>query len=374
MDIDTLVLHALDRRVEAYGAIVEPIVMSTTFERSQGGCYEHGYSYSRIGNPNRSALEAVLAKLEGGEVAFAFTSGSAAVMALFQALNPGDHIIAPRDCYHGTQSILEEIFLRWGLSSSFVDMTNLAEVNGAIKSSTRMIWIETPSNPRLRIYDMPKLIGLAKDISAISVVDNTIATPVLQRPFLYGCDYVLHSTTKAIAGHSDVLGGAVVARAQNDWTKRIRQIQTKGGAVLSPFDSWLTLRGIRTLPLRVRAASKTALDVAQFLEKHSAVQMCHYPGLVSHPQHSLASKIMSEGYGSLLSFEVVGGQEKAFQVTERLKLFTRATSLGGVESLVEHRASIEPSHREISAKLLRISIGLESSRDLISDLDHALRA
>lgn len=374
MDIDTRVLHALSNAREAYGAVVEPLVLSTTFERSTDGDFPHGYSYGRSGNPNRAALEKVMAGVENGASAFAFASGSAATAALFQALGPGDHVIAPREAYYGTRVILEEIFARWGLAASFVDMKDLAAVQTAVRKTTKMLWIETPSNPLLSVSDVAALSGIARAAGAFSVLDNTVATPVLQRPFELGCDFAMHSTTKAISGHSDVIGGVVVARAENELTQRLGVIQANGGAIPSPFDCWLALRGLKTMPLRVRAQSATALEVARFLAEHPAVEACHYPGLPGHPQHAVATRQMRGGFGMLLSFQVRGSRDQAFAVKNRLTTITRATSLGGIESLIEHRASIEPPTTGTPENLLRLSVGLESAADLIADLDAALRS
>jgi cystathionine gamma-synthase len=373
MDIDTRVLHALSGARTAYGAVVEPLVLSTTFERATGGDFPHGYSYGRSGNPNRAALEQVMAAVENGTCAFAFASGSAATAALFQALSPGDHVIAPREAYYGTRVILEEIFGRWGLAASFVDMKDLGAVQAAVRKTTKMLWIETPSNPLLSVSDIAALARIARDAGAFSVLDNTVATPVLQSPFDLGCDFAMHSTTKAISGHSDVIGGVVVARAESELTQRLAVIQSTGGAIPSPFDCWLALRGLRTMPLRVRAQSATALQVARFLAEHPAVEACHYPGLPGHPQHALAVRQMHGGFGMLLSFQVTGGRDQAFAVKNRLTTITRATSLGGIESLIEHRASIEPATTRTPENLLRLSVGLESAADLIADLDAALR-
>lgn len=372
MDIESRAVHAAKSERAPFGAIVDPLVMSTTFECPSSSDYESRYSYSRLGNPNRAALEQIIANLEGGSHSFAFASGSAAASVMFQALNPGDHVIAPRDSYYGVRAILEQIFVRWGLSVTFVDMLDLVAVKHAVRPSTRMIWMETPSNPLLRVSNIGEICEIARKSNAVTVVDNTVATPVLQNPFVFGCDFVVHSTTKGIAGHSDATAGIVVARSQTDLSERVSLIQTKCGAVPSPFDCWLTLRGIRTMPIRMRSGSQTALAIARFLAEHPRVEVCHYPGLENYPQHALAKYQMIGGFGALLSFQVAGDKKTAIAVKNRLQLITRATSLGGVESLIEHRASVEPAGTQTPENLLRLSVGLESLDDLRADLESAL--
>ncbi len=371
MKIETLAVHAGHVIDPATGAVAPPIHLSTTFERDSDGSYPHGFVYTRSSNPNRQALEEALCVLEGGAAAASFSSGSAATLAVLQALAPGDHVIAPSDCYHGTSTLLRDIMVPWTLAVSFVDMADSAQVRQAIRPNTRLVWVETPSNPLLKITDIAEISSMAREAGAICVCDNTWPTPILQRPFQFGADLVVHATTKYLGGHSDVLGGAVVARTDDSFFQRVRKIQTAGGAVPSPFDCWLILRGIRTLPYRIRAHSENALTVAKFLNKHPGVEVVHYPGLDSHPRHALAARQMSLP-GGMLSFQVKGGQEAAFRVAARVKIFTRATSLGAVESLIEHRASIEGPATRTPANLLRLSIGLEHPDDLIDDLEQAL--
>ena len=326
---------------------------------------------SRTDNPNRQALEARLATLEGGTAGLAFASGSAATLSLCQALQPGDHVVAPNDAYYGTAAILRQILGPWGLATTFVDMTDLAQVEAALRPTTRLVWTETPSNPLLRITDVAAVAELAHRVGARVVCDNTWATPVLQRPLDLGADIAMHSTTKYLGGHADVTGGALVAREDDDFFQRVRLIQRNGGAVPSPFDCWLLLRGISTLPLRVRAHTENAEKVVAFLSDHPKVEVVHYPGLAAHPQHAVAAGQMS-GFGGMASIQVRGGRAAALRVASRVRLFTHATSLGGVESLIEHRQSIEGPATRTPDNLLRLSIGLEHPDDLIADLAQAL--
>ncbi|MBI2156596.1 MAG: aminotransferase class V-fold PLP-dependent enzyme [Candidatus Rokubacteria bacterium] len=337
MKLDTIAVHAGHEVDAATGAVAPAIHPSTTFERAPDGAYPRGHLYSRNSNPNRVALEASLAALEGGAAAAAFASGSAATSAVFQALAPGDHVVAPTDAYHGTLRLLRETFARWGLATTFVDMTEPGRVAEAVRPATKLVWVETPSNPLWKVVDLEAVAGIARRAGALLVCDNTTATPVLQSPFRHGADLVLHAATKYLNGHGDVMGGAVVAREPDGLFERVRAVQASGGAVPSPFDCWLTLRGIRTL----------------------------------HPGHAVAARQMS-GFGGMLSFEVRGGREAAMAVAARVRLVTRATSFGGTESLIEHRASIEGPESRTPEGLLRLSVGLEHPDDLIADLDQAL--
>ncbi|HEY9672178.1 MAG TPA: aminotransferase class V-fold PLP-dependent enzyme [Waterburya sp.] len=371
MKIETRAVHAGHRIDPATGAVAPPIHLSTTFERQADGSYPQGYNYIRDNNPNRRALEECLCEIEGGVAAAAFSSGSAATMSIFQALSPGSHVIAPLDAYSGTTSVLRELFIPWNLSVTFVDMTNPAAVEQAVQLNTKLIWVETPSNPMLKITDIGKVADIAHQANAFCVCDNTWATPMGQNPFKHGADLVVHSTTKYLGGHSDVMGGVAITKVEDDFFQRIRKIQTTGGAVASPFDCWLVLRGIQTLPYRMRAHAENALKVATFLSEHPQVEAVHYPGLSQHPGHEIAKQQM-ELFGGMLSFQLKGGQEKAFAVAAKVKIFTRATSLGGVESLIEHRASIEGRGTKTPENLLRVSVGLEHPDDLIDDLAQAL--
>ena len=371
MRIETLAVHAGHTVDPATGAVSLPIHLSTTFQRDAEGTYSRGFMYTRNNNPNRQALEQGISALEGGAAAAAFASGTGGSMSIFQALAPGDHVLAHVDAYYGTSRLLREIFDRWGLDISFVDMSDLRAVEKALRAKTKLAWLETPSNPLLKIVDLAAVAWIVHGAGAICVCDNTWA-PTLQRPFDLGADLILHSTTKYFGGHCDVLGGIVVSKVENDFFQRIRSIQYEGGAVPSPFDCWLILRGMRTLPWRMRGHSENAMRVAEFLSRHSKVARVHYPGLKSHPGHQIAAKQMSM-FGGMLSFELNDGRDAAMSVAAKTKIFTRATSLGGVESLIEHRASIEGAGTTSPEGLLRLSIGLENADDLIEDLDQAMR-
>ena len=372
MKIETLAVHAGHSVDPATGAVATPIYLSTTFERDVDGGYSRGHMYTRNSNPNRQMLETCIAALEGGAAAAAFGSGIAAASAIFQALNRSDHVVAHVDAYYGVTRMLREIFQKWGLEIDWVDMTDLSAIEKALRPNTRVVWTETPSNPLLRVVDLAAVAKIAKKNGAITVCDNTWA-PVIQRPLDLGIDIAHHSTTKYFGGHCDVLGGVVVAKEDNDFFQRVRMIQYTAGAVPSPFDCWLVQRGIQTLPWRIRAHCENAMKVAQFLASHAAVERVHYPGLPNHSGYDVARRQMSM-FGGMLSMEVKGGQEAAMKVASKAKIFTRATSLGGVESLIEHRASIEGPGTKSPPSLLRLSIGLENADDLIEDLDQALTA
>jgi cystathionine gamma-synthase len=371
MHFDTLALRATHQADPATGAVVSPIHLSTTFARNEANELPADYVYSRPNNPTREALEKALATLEGGAVGMAFGSGQAATMTLFQALRPGDHVLLSTDAYYGTPALLEQVFHPWGLTYSRVDMSNLDAVQQSIHENTRVIWCETPSNPLLQITDLLSISRLAHEAGALCVCDNTWATPVLQRPLELNCDVVMHSTTKYLAGHSDVLGGALIFKHNDEFAQRVRNLQSLSGAVQAPFDAWLISRGIKTLGVRVRAQMATAQTVAEFLDGHPAVEQVHYPGLNNHPDKALIHQQMN-GPGAMLSVRVKGGATEALQFVGKLKLFTRATSLGGVESLIEHRASVEGPTTATPQNLLRMSIGLEHAEDLIGDLAQAL--
>ena len=371
MRIETLAVHAGAQVDPATGAVAPAIYPSTTFERDPDGSFPHGHIYTRSSAPNRSALEASLTALEGGAATVAFASASAATSAVFQSLAPGDHVVAPTDAYFGTGKLLRDVFAGWGLESSFVDMTDLRAVEAAVRGNTTLLWAESPSNPLWKISDLARLGAIAHAAGARFVVDNTTATPILQSPFKHGADLILHATTKYLGGHTDVLGGALVVRERGPWLDRLRLLQTSGGAVPSPFDCWLVLRGIRTLPYRVRAQSVNALAVATFLVGHPRVAAVHYPGLTSHPGHEVARRQMSM-FGGMLSLQIKGGVDVAMAVAAKVRLFTRATSFGGTESLLEHRASVEGPGTTTPPNLLRVSIGLEHPDDLVEDLAQAL--
>jgi cystathionine gamma-synthase len=370
MRIETLAVHAGHDPDPSTGAVTTPIHLSTTFERQTDGGYPGGHVYARTSNPNRTALEQALAALENGKTALAYASGSAATMAVFQALSPGDHVIAPDDAYYGTLRQLREIFAGWGLEMDVANMTDLDAVAKLLRPTTKILWVETPSNPLVRVVDIERLAALAHSVGARCVVDNTWATPVLQLPLDLGADIAMHSTTKYLGGHSDLLGGALVARKNDDFVERLSLMQKVGGAIPSPFDCWLLLRGIRTLPWRMRAHCGNAMIVARYLETHPAVEAVHYPGLESHSGHDIARRQMND-FGGMMSIQLRDGEQAALDLTHKLTLFTRATSLGGTESLIEHRASVEGPTTISPVNLLRISIGLEHPDDLIDDLGQA---
>jgi len=372
MRIETLAAragHAID---PSTGAVTPPIHLTTTFEREPDGSYRQGYLYSRMSNPGRRSLETALAALEGGASAIAFASGMAATHAVFQSLAPGDHVLLPADAYYSTLRLAREIFGLWGLESDACDMSDLGAVKRLLRPTTKVVWVETPSNPLLRVVDIAALASCAHDVGARCVVDNTWATPLLQRPFALGADVVMHSTTKYLGGHSDLTGGALIVRDDEAYVARLRTMQSLGGAVPSPFDCWLLMRGIRSLPWRMRGHCENARTVARYLAQHPAIEAVHYPGLPSHPGHEIAARQMSD-FGGMLSIQVRGGEQASLDLTNRLQLFTRATSLGGPESLIEHRASVEGPTTISPRNLLRVSVGLEHADDLIEDLERGLR-
>lgn len=373
MKFETLSVR-VGRDVErATGDVAPAIHVSTTFERDIDGGYARGYSYARPDNPNRRGLEQCLAALEGGVEAVAFSSGSAASLAVFSLLRPGDHVIAPVESYHGTAKQLRDLLAPLGIRSTFVDMTDVEAIRDALTSETRLVWVETPSNPMLKITDIEAVAELAHERGALVCCDNTFATPVWQRPLELGADLVMHSSTKFFGGHSDIMGGVVIVRDRGELLERLRDYQMTAGAVPSPFDCWLTRRSLTTLAYRVKAQSENAARIALFLSGRKRVEKVFYPGLRSHPGHELARRQMHGGFGAMLSFCVKGGRDEAFAVAARTRLFVRATSLGGVESLIEHRASVEGPHSVTPQNLLRLSVGLEHVDDLIADLDQALR-
>ena len=371
MRVETLAVHAAHGADAATGAVAQPIHLTTTFDREADGSLPHGYLYARDATPNRTALERVLAALEGGRAAAAFSAGMAATMAVSQSLAPGDHVVLPTSVYYGTRKLLDQVFARWGLTMTSADMQNADNVVPALRPTTRLVWVESPSNPLLAVADIERIAAIAHDAGALCAVDNTWATPVAQQPLALGADLVMHSTTKYLGGHGDVTGGALVTRDDDEFFQRVRTVQTAGGAAAAPFDCWLVVRGIKTLPYRMRAHTANATAVANFLASHPGIEAVHYPGLASHPGHAIAARQMS-AFGGMVSVQVRGGREASLGVKSRVKVFTRATSLGGPESLVEHRASVEAPGSGTPDNLLRLSIGLEHPDDLIADLDQAL--
>jgi len=367
METETIAIHAGNLINNVTGDVTPPISLSTTFFRDENGGYPGGHMYSRVSNPNRSALEKVMADLEKGADACAFSSGNTAGMTVFQALPPGSHIIAPDDMYWGFKKQLQSIF-EGILYIDFIDLTDTASIESYIKKETVMIWVETPSNPLLKVTDLSAIAEIAKKNRLTFACDSTFASPCFQNPILHGADLVMHSSTKYIGGHSDVLGGILITAVQDKLWERIRNIQQIGGAVPSPFDCFLLLRSIKTLPYRMRGHSENGMALAKYLSAHPAIMHVFYPGLPSHPQYETAKKQMS-GFSGMLSVLVKGDAKK---VVNKVKLFAQATSLGGVESLIEHRASVEGPDTKTPQNLIRISAGLEHIDDLIADLEQAL--
>lgn len=372
MKFETLAIKSIENNLLDTKSVNVPIYLSTTFIRNEDGSYNNDFLYSRSNNPNRQTLEHSLALLEGGKLCYAFSSGMAAISGIFQSLSTGDHFLLPDDVYYNVYLLATEVFERWGLEFTIVDMSNKDEVLSAIKTNTKLIWVETPSNPQLKITDIQQISEIAKKKNVLLAVDNTWSTPVLLKPLDLGADIVMHSTTKYFGGHSDVLGGCVILKEDNEIAQKLSQIQSLSGGVPSPFDCWLISRGIQTLHLRVSAQTKTAKKLAKFLEKHPQIEKVNYPGLKSHPQFNIAKKQMKNGFGAMLSVLIKGNAETANKIANKLKIFTTATSLGGVESLVEHRKSVEGVNSKTPENLLRISVGLENIDDLIEDWNQAL--
>ena len=357
-----------------------PIYATSTYVQSSPGVHQ-GYDYSRSRNPTRDALQAAVANLEGGGAGFAFASGMAASATVLELLDAGSHIVAMHDLYGGSYRLLENVRKRSaGHSVAFVDLSDASALEAALRPNTRLVWIETPTNPLLKLVDLAAVAALAKKHRLISVCDNTFATPYIQRPLEHGFDVVVHSTTKYLNGHSDSIGGAAVVRAGSELAERLGFLQNAVGGVSSPFDSFLTLRGIKTLALRMERHCANALTIARFLEQHAGVERVHYPGLESHPQHALARRQMQDGYGGIVTAVLRGGLAAARRTLERCRLFALAESLGGVESLIEHpgimtHASLPEATRKalgIDAGLIRLSVGVEDVRDLTAELDQAL--
>ncbi len=390
----TRAIHAGQDPDPTTGAVVVPVHLTSTYKQDGVGGLRGGYEYTRSGNPTRTALEAALAAAEtprGGTPArgFAFASGLAAEDTLLRAvLRPGDHVVLPDDAYGGSFRLIARSFGAWGVEHTAVDLTDLDAVAAAVRPTTRVLWVETPTNPMLGISDVAALGAVARDAGALLVVDNTFASPYLQQPIALGADVVVHSTTKYVGGHSDVVGGALVVadgatlpggrealNGGNLVADAVGFGQNASGAVAGPFDSWLTLRGLKTLAVRMERHQANAMAVARFLEQHPRVEQVIYPGLESHPGHTLAKKQM-RGFGGMVSFRV-GSEEKALEVVDRTRVFTLAESLGGVESLIEHpgrmtHASVAGSALEVPADLVRLSVGIEDAEDLVADLDSAL--
>ena len=368
--IETRSVHAGSAENLA-GAVAPPIHLSTTFRRDPDGSLASDFIYGRSGNPDRTALEQAIADLEEGAECVSFASGLAAVHSLLLTLSPGDLVLAPQDAYHGTVRLAKESLARWGLRTRFTDFLDPEDVAAGLDERPALAILETPSNPTLRVTDIAAVAARCRAVGALVAVDNTWMTPVLQRPLALGADIVIHATTKYFGGHSDVTGGAAVLREGLELASRLRFVQTETGPVPSPFDAWLLRRGMKTLPIRIRAQSETAGKVAEFLSSHPQVAATFYPGLPSDPGHEVQTR-QADGYGAMLSFRVGGGEDHARSVLSRVQLFVRATSLGGVESLIEHRAMVEGPDTKTPRDLIRVSVGLEHPDDLIADLDQAL--
>ena len=369
--INTLLAHAALTPDQETSALIPPIHLATTYERERDNSYPRGYQYARDGNPTRHLLENTLTSLESGFACCTFASGMATCHSILQALKPNAHIIIPEDVYHGLRVLVFDENASIGLRVSTVDMTSVDEVEAALTEETQLIWVETPSNPLLQISDIRAISKIATRAGATLVVDGTWTTPILQRPFELGADLVIHSLTKYMAGHSDVLGGAVVAREESELFHNISRLQQRVGAVMDPFSCWLTLRGLRTLAVRLRAQCDNAEAVAAFLRDQPRIHAVHYPGLEAHPGHDVARAQMKR-FGAMVSFEIDGSEQDAIAVAANVRVFRRATSLGGTESLIEHRSSMEGRDTSTSPTLLRLSLGLEYPDDLIHDLAQAL--
>jgi cystathionine gamma-synthase len=374
---DTRAIHAGQEPDPATGAVIPPVHLTTTYKQDGVGGLRGGYEYSRSGNPTRTALHEALAALEEGSTALAFASGLAAEDTLLRtACRPGDHVVLGGDAYGGTFRLISRVLSEWGLEYTPVHLDDPDAVRAAIRPTTRVVWCETPSNPLLNITDIELTAALAHEAGALLVVDNTFASPYLQRPLTLGADVVVHSTTKYLGGHSDVVGGALVTR-DAALGERLAYNHNAMGAVASPFDSWLVLRSLKTLGVRMDRHSANAARVAEFLLDHPAVSSVLYPGLPTHPGHEVAAKQMA-GFGGMISFRLRDGEDAALTVCERARLFTLAESLGGVESLIEHpgrmtHASAAGSPLEVPADLVRLSVGIEDADDLLADLEQALR-
>ena len=379
MRFETAAIHSGARPDPATGAIVTPIYQTSTFVFEDIGKTK-GYDYSRTANPTRRVLEDTIARLEGGKAGFAFATGMAAEATVMHLLREGDHVISQEDVYGGTYRLFDDVMKHFGLEFTFLKMDDRNEIEAAIKPNTRMIWIETLSNPLLNIVDIEMVVDIAKRHGLLTVADNTLPTPYILRPIEYGIDLVVHSTTKYLNGHCDVVGGAVVTTS-DELTQRVQFLLNAMGTCASPFDCWLVLRGIKTLPVRMMQHSKNASAIAAFLSRHPKVKRVFYPGLESHPHHELGKRLMS-GFGGMVSFEIEGGVDATNSFLRNIEIFSLAESLGGVDSLAEHpatmsHASIPEDFRKkvgIADDLIRLSVGLENVDDLIQDLEQALQS
>jgi cystathionine gamma-synthase len=370
---ETLVAQGMGRVAAPYRDIVPPIYVSTTYERAGDGSFPGGRTYSRADNPTYDQAEALIASLEGAAGAALFASGEAAAAAVFQGLGPGAPVLAPRNMYWGLRKWLLEFAAPWGLAVELYDNTSIDDLAAKARAKRpRLIWIETPANPTWDITDIAAASAIAREVGAIVAVDSTVATPLLTQPIALGAQIVMHSGTKYLNGHSDVVAGALASARDDEFWQRARYIRSAGGAVLGPLEAWLLLRGMRTLHLRVAASCANALAIAERFHGHARLSHVLYPGLASHPGHAVAARQMRGGYGGMLSLRLRGGEEAAKSFTARLHVFKRATSLGSVESLAEHRASVEGPGTTCPADLVRLSVGVEHVADLIGDIEQAL--
>ena len=380
MKFETKVIHAGQDPDPRTGAVMTPIYATSTYAQSSPGAHK-GYDYARTRNPTRDALEACLAELEGGHAGFAFASGMAAIGTVLELLDAGSHVVAMDDLYGGSYRIFDRVRKRSaGLQASFVDLSRTEELEKAIRPDTRMLWVESPTNPLLKLVDLQAVAAIARKRGLLTVCDNTFASPWIQRPLEHGFDIVVHSTTKYINGHSDVIGGAAIIRHDEALKEKLAFLQNAVGGVPSPFDAFLTLRGIKTLALRMERHCQNAVQIAEWLERHPKIEKVFYPGLASHPQHALAKRQMNGRYGGMVTAVLKGGLERSRRFLERCKLFTLAESLGGVESLIEHpaimtHASLPEDVRAelgIDEGLVRLSVGIENVDDLVAELKYAL--
>ena len=374
MKLETLSIHAGALHDESFGSVTPPMILSTTFERDTEGGFPPGRDiYTRASNPNRRALEQKIAALENGVDAMCFASGQAATLSVFHSvLTPNSHVIVPDDIYYGTRVVLDSLYKAWGVTYSSIDMTNTEGVANAITPQTKLIWIESPSNPSLKVTDIQAVTDLAKQHSIVTACDNTWATPFFMQPFSLGVDVIMHSSTKYFGGHSDILGGCIIVPEKNDLGQKIRDFQTLGGGVQSAFDSWLLYRSLATFPIRMRAHGANAQALAEHLEKHPMIEKVLYPGLEFNIYHEISKKQMQNGFGGMMSILIKGDEAKTLKFASSLKLIKHATSLGGVETLVDHRKSAEGVHSRSPENLLRVSVGIEHIDDLIADFEQAL--
>lgn len=371
MRLETRAVHIGAEPDRETGALAAPLNLSTTFLHAPDGTQDHGYLYQRDNNPTQVRLEQAAAALDGASRALLLSTGMAAASCLLQALPAGGNVVFQRDLYHGVRELAEHWLPRWGLSSRFVDARDLAALRAAVDGETRALWIETPSNPLMQVVDIAACAEIAHASSALVIVDSTFATPILQQPIALGADVVMHSATKYMGGHSDVMGGLLCFARDDALAARCCEVRKLLGGSASPFNAWLILRGLRSLPARMAMHCANAEKVAAALAAHPAVSVVHYPGLASHAGHALAARQMKHP-GGMLSFELAAGRAAALQVAGSTRLFHCATSLGGCESLIEHRASVEGAHPVSPQGLLRVSVGLEHADDLIEDLQQAL--